>query len=88
MGKRFGASITIDRPVEEVFDFLANGENDTKWSARVQEMEKKTDGPPGLGTVYASRVKDAGLKSAREFEYTVFDAPKMVAAMKRAIESS
>ena len=75
MAKRFGATVTIDKPIEEVFDFLADGENDRKFSPRVLEIEKKTDGPPGLGTVYASTVKDAGVKTKREFELVVFERP-------------
>ncbi len=75
MAKQFGATVTIERPIEEVFDFLADGENDKKFSPRVLEIEKKTDGPPGLGTVYASTVKDAGVKTKREFELTEFERP-------------
>jgi hypothetical protein len=49
---RFDATVVIDRPIEEVFDFLADGENDPKFSPRVLEIKKTTDGPPGVGTVY------------------------------------
>ena len=66
-GGRFGATVVIDRPIDEVFAFLADGENDTKFSARVLEIAKTTDGPPGVGTVYASTVKDGGVKFQREF---------------------
>lgn len=72
MAGRFEATVTIDRPIDEVFAFLADGENDKKFSPRVLEMEKATDGPPGLGTVYKSTVKDAGMKTKREFELTEF----------------
>jgi uncharacterized protein YndB with AHSA1/START domain len=34
MAERFGASVVIDRPIEKVFAFLADGENDKKFSAR------------------------------------------------------
>jgi hypothetical protein len=74
MAGRFGATIVIDRPIAEVFAFLADGENDKKFSSRVLEIEKTTDGPPGLGTVYRSVVKDAGVKTKREFELTEFQA--------------
>jgi uncharacterized protein YndB with AHSA1/START domain len=73
MAERFGATTTIDRPVEEVFAFLADGENDRKFSARIVEIEKKTDGPPGVGTVYASTAKDGGVKAKHEFELTEFE---------------
>ena len=75
MAGRFGATVVIDRPIEEVFAFLADGENDPKFSSRVLEIAKRTDGPPGVGTVYASTVKDAGMKTKREFELTEFEAP-------------
>jgi hypothetical protein len=64
----FEATVLIDRPIEQVFDFLVDGENDKKFSARVLEIEKKTDGPIREGTVYASTVKDAGIKTERELE--------------------
>jgi uncharacterized protein YndB with AHSA1/START domain len=78
MAGRFGATVVIDRPIDQVFAFLADGENDPKFSARVLEMAKKTDGPPGVGTVYASTVKDAGMKTKREFELTEFEAPTKI----------
>lgn len=65
----------VDRPIEEVFAFLADGENDPKFSPRVIEIEKRTEGPVGAGTVYASTVKDAGMKTTREFEITEFEPP-------------
>src|SRR5215470_4334958 len=73
MAERFGATTIIDRPPAEVFAFLADGENDEKFSARIVEIEKKTDGPPGVGTVYASTAKDGGIKAQHEFELTEFE---------------
>jgi uncharacterized protein YndB with AHSA1/START domain len=72
-GGRFGATVVIDRPIDEVFAFLADGENDKKFSARVLEIAKTTDGPPGVGTLYASTVKDGGIKFKREFRLTEFE---------------
>jgi uncharacterized protein YndB with AHSA1/START domain len=78
MAGRFEATTVIDRPVEEVFAFLADGENDPKFSPRVLEIAKTTDGPTGVGTVYASTVKDAGVKTKREFKITEFDPPTRI----------
>jgi len=78
MAGRFEGTAHIDRPIEEVFAFLADGENDPKFSPRVLEIAKTTDGPPGVGTVYASTVKDAGMKTNREFKLTEFDAPTKI----------
>ena len=68
----------IDRPIDEVFAFLADGENDKKFSARVLEIAKTTGGPIGVGTVYASTVKDAGMKTKREFKLTEFEPPTRI----------
>jgi carbon monoxide dehydrogenase subunit G len=78
MAGRFEATVVIDRPIDEVFAFLADGENDKKFSPRVQQIAKTTDGPPGLGTVYASTVKDAGMTTKREFKLTEFESPTRI----------
>jgi hypothetical protein len=74
----FGASVVIDKPIEAVFDFLANGENDKEFSPRVLEIAKANPGAPALGAVYRSTVKDAGMKSRREFELTEFERPTRI----------
>ena len=73
MAGRFEGTTVIDRPIEDVFAFLSDGTNDPKFSPRVLEIRKTTDGPVGVGTVYASTVKDAGVKTSREFEITEFE---------------
>jgi carbon monoxide dehydrogenase subunit G len=78
MAHGFSATTTIDKPIDEVFAFLADGTNDTKFSPRVQEITKTTDGPVGVGTVFASSVKDAGMKSQREFKLTEFQQPTRI----------
>jgi carbon monoxide dehydrogenase subunit G len=75
---RFEGTTIVNRPIEEVFAFLADGENDKKFSPRVQQIEKRTEGPPGSGTVYASTVKDAGMKTTREFKLTEFEPPTKI----------
>jgi uncharacterized protein YndB with AHSA1/START domain len=78
MAERFEATTTIDRPVEEVFAFLADGENDKRFSARIVEISKTTDGPPGVGTIYASVAKDGGVKAKHEFELTEFEPNRRI----------
>ena len=84
MAGRFEATVVIDRPIEEVFAFLADGENDPKFSPRVLEIAKTTDGPPGVGTVFASTVKDAGMKTQREVELTEFEPPTRIRWAERS----
>jgi hypothetical protein len=78
MAHEFSGTTVIDRPIDEVFTFLAAGTNDPKFSPRVQEIRKTTDGPVGVGTVFESTVKDAGMKSSRKFELTVVEVPTKI----------
>jgi carbon monoxide dehydrogenase subunit G len=78
MANDFRGTAVVDRPIEEVFAFLADGENDPKFSPRVLEIARTTDGPTGVGTIYKSTVKDAGLKTKREFKITEFDPPTRI----------
>jgi carbon monoxide dehydrogenase subunit G len=84
MAGRFEGTTVVARPIEEVFAFLANGENDVKFSPRVQEIRKITDGPIGVGTRFASTVKDAGMTTKREFELTEFVAPTRIRWAERS----
>ena len=78
MAHGFSGSTVVDRPIGEVFAFLADGTNDTKFSPRVQEIRRATDGPVGVGTVFESTVKDAGMTSKRAFELTEFIEPTTI----------
>jgi uncharacterized protein YndB with AHSA1/START domain len=73
MAGQFEATVEINRPVADVFAFLADGGNDPTFSPRVQTIAKTTDGPTGVGTVYASTVKDAGMTTKRQFQITEFE---------------
>ncbi|MGO4205142.1 SRPBCC family protein [Rhodococcus sp. TAF43] len=87
MSRRFEGTTVVDRPIDEVFQFLAVGVNDPKFSPRVQKIEQPTDGPPGVGTVFVSTVKDAGMTSQREFELTEFEPPRRLRWAERSKNS-
>jgi carbon monoxide dehydrogenase subunit G len=78
MAGQFEGSAEIDRPIAEVFAFLAAGTNDPEFSPRVQRIEKTTEGPVGVGTVFASTVKDAGMTTTREFRITEHTSPTTI----------
>ncbi|MFD3473532.1 SRPBCC family protein [Streptomyces sp. NPDC058695] len=75
MAGQFEATFVVARPVDEVFEYLADGRNDPRFSPRVLKIERVPDTPTTVGTVFRSTVKDAGMKSAREFRITALDAP-------------
>jgi uncharacterized protein YndB with AHSA1/START domain len=84
MAGSFEVTTVVDRPIDEVFAYLAAGENDPTFSSRVLEMRKETDGPVGVGTIFKSTVKDGGVKTRREFEITEFDAPTTIRWAERS----
>jgi Predicted integral membrane protein len=51
-------TITIDRPLDEVFGFFADAENDVKWRRGVREIER--DGPLHAGARYRQLVSGPG----------------------------
>ncbi len=83
MAHEFSGTTVVDRPVEEVFAFLADGTNDPKFSPRVLEISK-SEGTIGVGTVFTSKVKDAGMTTSRSFELTEFAEPTKIRWSERS----
>ncbi|MFI1396100.1 SRPBCC family protein [Streptomyces sp. NPDC020681] len=75
MAGQFEATVQINRPIEEVFAFLSDGENDPKFSPRVQQIAKTPEGPTAVGTVFASTVKDAGMTTKRQIRISELQPP-------------
>ena len=42
--------VVINQPVEKVFAFVTDSDNDAKWQSGVIETKRITPGPPGVGT--------------------------------------
>ncbi|OQR61499.1 polyketide cyclase [Streptomyces maremycinicus] len=78
MAGQFETTVEVGRPVEEVFAYLADGRNDPQFSPRVLKIERIPDTPTSVGTVFRSTVKDAGMKTAREFRITALEAPARI----------
>jgi carbon monoxide dehydrogenase subunit G len=64
-------SVTINRPIEDVFAFIADGERCPEWRPGVIDI-KRISGE-GVGTKYAQRVSGPmGRRIAADYEVTVF----------------
>lgn len=50
-------SVTIDRPIEEVFTYTTETSNEPEWHTDILEAKKMTAGPTGVGTKWHIRVK-------------------------------
>jgi Polyketide cyclase / dehydrase and lipid transport len=71
----FENTVTIRRPVEDVFAYLAAFENVPEWNYAIVETAKVTPGPVGVGTAY-HQVRSVPRTSEEEFEVTVFEPPR------------
>jgi len=52
------ASVTIERPIEEVWRFVSDLSNIPKWSHNFLEKRQTSPGPLGVGATLMSRTKD------------------------------
>ena len=72
--------VVIERPVEEVFAFVADARNDPRWCPKVRSVEQVDGDGPGPGARYAVVHKPVPLKPARRLDHTCVaaDAPNRI----------
>jgi uncharacterized protein YndB with AHSA1/START domain len=75
---RVEGDITIERPPEEVFDFVADESNEPKYNPRMTRANKVTDGPIGVGTRFNSVVTGMGGTAEMTIEFTEFERPRRI----------
>jgi carbon monoxide dehydrogenase subunit G len=72
-------SITINRPVQEVFAFISDKANDTRWSPSIIRVER-VSGDGAVGTKYRQVIKVPGRGEVpTELEVTSYDPGKRYA---------
>jgi uncharacterized protein YndB with AHSA1/START domain len=74
-------SITINRPMEDVFAYVADVTNDPAWHTDILGAEKKSEGPIGMGTVWHTRFKPSMGISEADMEVVAFE-PNQKQVMK------
>jgi len=72
-------SKVIDRPVQDVFAFVANFENHPKWESNFQKVKLLTAAPSGVGTTYQCELKLPGQSATSKFEITEYEANRKIA---------
>jgi uncharacterized protein YndB with AHSA1/START domain len=79
--------ITIARPVEMVFDYVADQTHEPQYNPRMVRAEKIGDGSLGVGARFSSAVRTAGCTVDMVIEVLSYDRPRLVASrttMKQA----
>jgi Polyketide cyclase / dehydrase and lipid transport len=64
--------VDVERPIEDVYSYLADFENVPSWNYAIALTEKTSDGPVGVGTTYR-QVRTAPSRSEETFELTVYE---------------
>lgn len=77
MQRKVEGEVVIVRPIEEVFDFVADECN--RYDPRIQRAEKLTDGPIGRGTRFLSETKIVGGTAGMAVEITEYVRPRRLA---------
>jgi uncharacterized membrane protein len=72
-------SITIARPVDEVFAFLADGRNRAKWDTSVISEELTSPPPLGVGSTLHTRMRVMSREVEFDWRVTRFDSPRRMA---------
>ena len=73
------ANILIDRPISEVWDFVADIRNMDKWVNGVSDPRPMSDGKWGVGSAFESRYTYVGKTHTITYEITGFDPPNRMA---------
>jgi uncharacterized membrane protein len=71
-------STVINRPIEEVFAFLSNPENSSKWHLRGNEVKMTSQGPIGVGTTYRSVRTFLGRRIESETGFTEYEPNRKI----------
>ena len=73
-------SVTINRPVDEVFAFVTDGEQCKRWRPGVMDIVKATgEAHGGVGTRYLQGVKGPlGRRIRADYEITVYEPNKLI----------
>ena len=74
---KFESSIFINRPVQEVFDYVTNPANNAKWQSGTESAEWTSDGPPGVGSTFKVVTSLLGRKIEAVIEVTGWDPPNL-----------
>jgi len=70
---RIEASVVINRPLEEVFAFVGNIENNPQWQSSVLESRATSEGPIGVGTTYRYVSQLLGRRIETDGEITEYE---------------
>jgi uncharacterized protein YndB with AHSA1/START domain len=77
---RIEGEIAINRPVDEVFDFVADERNEPRYNPRMVRVEKLSPGPVGRGSRFRAEAASWPRTVPMTIEYTTYERPRRLAS--------
>lgn len=74
----FEKSVVINRPADEVFEYVADGESFSQWATEIVESKKTSDGPLAVGTTYTHVAQMLGRRIENHYEVTEYEANRKI----------
>jgi uncharacterized membrane protein len=71
---RVEESIEINRPLQEVFNYVSDVGNYPEWMAHALEVRKDTEGPPQQSDRFIVAIKSVGRRFETPYERTSYEA--------------
>ena len=75
---RVELNVVINRPVEEVYAYTSNPENNSQWQSNCLGAVITSEGPTGVGTTFSDGAKFLGRRIESTFEITEYDPNRKV----------
>jgi hypothetical protein len=76
---RIDGEIVINRPVDAVFDFVADERNEPRYNSRMLRADKLSPGPIGLGTRFRAEMRTRPRPTKMTTQFTGYERPRRVA---------
>ena len=70
----------INRPVEDVFDFVADERNEPRYNRAMNRSELITEGPIGVGSRFHAVMSMRGRPADVTVEFTAYERPRFLAS--------
>jgi uncharacterized protein YndB with AHSA1/START domain len=77
-------TVSIDRSVQDVFDFLSDASNRSRWDTTVISEELTSPEPVGAGSTIHTRMRAFTREVDFDWRVTQFDAPTRMAVVSTA----
>ncbi len=77
---RIEGELVIKRPVDEVFDFVADERNEPRYNPRMASVELVSTGPIGVGSRFRATNRSIGRTVEIVIEFTAYERPRWLAS--------